>query len=86
MIDCVIDIKDERREKVIDRNESDENEAFFISSMIDCIIDVEDKSESQKTWKSEENKNKNNITEKLLIITKTFWPSCIARRIRAFWV
>jgi len=49
MIDCVIDIKDERREKVIDRNESDENEAFFISSMIDCMIDVKDKSESRKT-------------------------------------
>jgi len=27
MIDCMINVEDERREEVIDRNESDENES-----------------------------------------------------------
>jgi len=38
----VINVKDERREKVINENESDESEMFFISSMINCMINVED--------------------------------------------
>jgi len=42
MINYVINIKDEKREEVIDENESDENKVFFISLMIDYIIDVED--------------------------------------------
>jgi len=42
MIDCVIDVEDERREEVINRNESSESKMFFISSKVDCVIDVED--------------------------------------------
>jgi len=72
MIDCVIDVEDERREEVIDRNESDESEVFFIFSMIDCMINVEDESESRKTQENKENKNENDITEKLSIVTETF--------------
>ncbi len=86
MIDCVINVKDEKREKVIDENESDESEAFFISSMIDCVINVKDKkreevidrnesdkSKDKETWESEENKNEDNITEEhVLIATETF--------------
>jgi len=76
MIDCVINIKDERREEVINKNESDENEMFFISSMIDCVIDVEDKRREEvidRNELSEKNKNENNITEKhISITTKTF--------------
>jgi len=86
MIDCVINVKDERREEVIDENESNENEAFFISSMINCVINIEnemkekvidrnesDESESKKIQESKENKNENNITEKhVLIAIKTF--------------
>ena len=86
MIDCVINIKDERREEIINENESDESEAFFISSMIDCVINVKDKkreevidrnesdkSKDKETWESEENKNKDNITEEhVLIATETF--------------
>ena len=101
MINCVINVKNERREKIIDENESDESEMFFISSIIDCVINIEDKtrekvidrnesdeSENKETWESKENKNENNITEKhVLIATETFWSfKCIARRVRAFWV
>jgi len=82
----VIDVKDERRKEVIDENESDESEMFFISSMINCVIDVEnkmkeevinknesDESKSRKIQESKENQNKNNITEKyVLITTETF--------------
>jgi len=49
MIDCMINVEDKRREEVIDRNESDESEMFFISLMIDCIIDVEDENEDRET-------------------------------------
>ncbi len=69
MINCMINIKNEKREEVINRNESDE-------------------SKSRKTWKSKENKNEDNITEKhVSIITETFWSfECIARRVKALWI
>ena len=101
MIDYVINVKDEKKEEVINRNESDESEMFFIFSMIDCVINVEDEkkeevidkiesdeSEDRKTWENEENKNEDNITEKhVSVATETFWSfECIARRVRAFWV
>ncbi len=94
----MIDVKDKKREEIIDKNESDKSEMFFISSMINCMIDIKnekkeevidriesDKSESRKTWKSEENKNKDDITEEhVSIMTKTFWSfECIARKV---WV
>ncbi len=86
MIDCVIDVKDEKRKEVIDENKSDESEAFFIFSMINCVINVEDKmreeiinrnksdeSKSREIQESERNKNENNITEEhVSITTKTF--------------
>jgi len=101
MIDYVIDVKDEKREEVIDENKSNESEAFFISLMIDCVIDIEnekrekvidrnesDESESRETWESEEKKNEDDITEEYVsIATKAFWFfECIAKRIKAFWV
>jgi len=49
IINCVINVENEKREEIIDRNESDESEAFFISLMIDCMINVEDESESRET-------------------------------------
>ncbi len=86
----MIDVKNEKREEVIDRNESDENKAFFISSMIDCMINVKDEKKEEvinkETWKSEEDKDENDITKELSIIAETFWSSCIAKRVRAFWV
>jgi len=80
----VIDVKDERREEVIDRNESNKSKMFFISLMINCVIEDErkeevidrnesDKSENRKTRKSKENKNEDNITEEhVSIATETF--------------
>ncbi len=38
----MIDAKDEKREEIIDKNESDESKMFFIFLMINCVIDVED--------------------------------------------
>jgi len=86
MIDCVINVKDEKREEIIDKNESDKNEIFFISSMINCVINIEDErreevidrnesdeNKSRKIQENEKNKNKDNITEKhVLITTETF--------------
>jgi len=47
-----------------------------------------DESKNRKTWESKEDKNKDNIIEKhVLIIIETFWSfEYIARRIKAFWV
>jgi len=82
----VINVKDEKREEVIDRNESDESETFFIFSMINCVIDVEDekrekiidrneldKNKDKETQESEENKNEDDITKEYVsVATKTF--------------
>jgi len=62
MIDCVIDVKDEKREEVIDENESDESETFFISSMIDCVIDVEDKRREEVIDRNKSNENEDRET------------------------
>ncbi len=75
----MIDVEDEKREEVINRNKSDESETFFIFLMIDCVINVEDekreevidRNESDES-ESKENKDKNDITEELSIITETF--------------
>ncbi len=60
--DCVIDIKDERREEVIDRNESDKSEAFFISLMIDCMINVKDERREEVINRNESDKSKSRKT------------------------
>jgi len=86
MIDCLINVKDEKKEEVIDENESNESEAFFIFLMINYIINVKnemkeevinrnesDESESRKIQENKEDKNEDNITEEhVLIATKTF--------------
>ncbi len=97
----MIDVKDERRKKVIDENESNESEMFFISLMINCVINIKDKmkekvidrnesdeSESRKIQESKENKNKDDITkEHDSIATETFWSfKHIAKRVKALWV
>ncbi len=58
----MINVKDERKEKVIDKNESDESETFFISSMINCIIDVEDEKREEVIDKNKSDENKNKET------------------------
>jgi len=58
----VINVKDEKREKVIDENESDESEAFFISSMIDCVINVKDKKREEAIDRNESDKSKDKET------------------------
>jgi hypothetical protein len=58
----VIDIKDERREEVIDRNESDKSEAFFISLMIDCMINVKDERREEVINRNESDKSKSRKT------------------------
>jgi len=62
MIDCVIDVKDERKEEVINRNESDENEIFFISSMINCVINVEDERREEVIDRNESDESKSRET------------------------
>jgi len=62
MIDCMIDIKDEKREEVIDENESDESEMFFISSMIDCMINVKSEIREEVIDKNESDKSKSRET------------------------
>jgi len=62
MIDCVINVKDERREKIINKNESDESEAFFISSMINCMIDVEDEKREKVIDRNESDEDENRKT------------------------
>ncbi len=62
MIDCMIDIKDEKREEVIDENESDESEMFFISSMIDCMINVKSEMREEVIDKNESDKSKSRET------------------------
>jgi len=62
MIDCVINVKDEKREKVIDENELDESEAFFISSMIDCVIDIKDKKREEVIDRNKSDKSKDRET------------------------
>ena len=42
MINYVINVKDEKREEIINKNESDESETFFIFSMINCVINIKD--------------------------------------------
>jgi len=58
MINYVIDVKDEKREEVIDKNESDENEIFFIFSMIDCVINIKDEMKEEVI-----NRNKSDESE-----------------------
>jgi len=58
----VIDVKDERREKVIDKNESDKSEMFFISSMIDCVINVKDEMKEEVINRNESDKSENKET------------------------
>ncbi len=85
MINCVINVKDERREEVIDKNESDESKMFFIFLMIDCVISVEDErrevinknesdeSKNREIQENKENKNEDDITEEhVSIATETF--------------
>jgi len=86
MINCVINVKDKKKEEVINKNKSDKSEAFFISSMINCVIDVKDKmkeevidrnksdkSKNRKIQESKEDKNEDDIIEKnVSIATKTF--------------
>jgi len=49
MIDRMINVEDEKKEEVIDKNESDESEMFFISSMINCMINVKDENKNRET-------------------------------------
>jgi len=58
----MIDIKDEKREEVIDENESDESEMFFISSMIDCMINVKSEMREEVIDKNESDKSKSRET------------------------
>ncbi len=62
MIDCVINVKDERREEIINKNESDESEAFFISSMINCMIDVEDEKREKVIDRNKSDEDENRKT------------------------
>ncbi len=62
MIDCVINIKDERREEIINENESDESEAFFISSMINCVINVEDETREEVINRNESDESESRET------------------------
>jgi len=62
MIDYVINVKDERREEVIDKNESNESEMFFISLMIDCVINVEDKKREKVIDRNESDKSESRET------------------------
>jgi len=62
MIDYVINVKDEKKEEVINRNESDESEMFFIFSMIDCVINVEDKKKEEVIDKIESDESEDRKT------------------------
>ncbi len=101
MINCVINVKDERKEEVIDKNESNESKMFLIFLMIDCVISVEDErreevinknesdeSKNREIQENKENKNEDDITEEhVSIATETFWFfECIARKVRTFWI
>jgi len=86
MINCVINVKDERKEEVIDKNESNESKMFLIFLMIDCVISVEDErreevinknesdeSKNREIQENKENKNEDDITEEhVSIATETF--------------
>jgi len=54
----VINVKDERRKEVINENESDKSEAFFIFSMIDCVINIKDEMKEEIIDRNESNENK----------------------------
>jgi len=58
----VINVKNERREKIIDENESDESEMFFISSIIDCVINIEDKTREKVIDRNESDESENKET------------------------
>jgi hypothetical protein len=62
MIDYVINVKDEKKEEVINRNESDESEMFFIFSMIDCVINVEDEKKEEVIDKIESDESEDRKT------------------------
>jgi len=62
MIDCVINIKDKKKEEVINENESNESEMFFISSMINCVINVEDEMKEEVIDKNESDESKSRKT------------------------
>ncbi len=62
MIDYVINVKNERKEEVINRNESDENEIFFISSMINCVIDVENERREEVIDRNESDESESRET------------------------
>jgi len=62
MIDCVINVKDEKREEVINENKSDESEAFFISSIINCVINVEDKTKEKVIDRNESDESESRET------------------------
>ncbi len=62
MIDYVTDVKDEKKEKVIDKNESDESEMFFISLMIDCVINIEDEMKEEIIDRNESDESENRKT------------------------
>jgi len=53
----VINVKDEKKEEVIDKNKSDESETFFISSMINCVINVEDEKREEVINRNESDEN-----------------------------
>jgi len=55
----MINAKDERREKVIDKNESDESKMFFIFLMINCVIDVEDEMKEKVIDRNESDESEN---------------------------
>ncbi len=57
MIDCIINVEDEKKEEVIDKNKSDESETFFISSMINCVINVEDEKREEVINRNESDEN-----------------------------
>ncbi len=62
MINCVIDVKDEKREKVINENESNKSETFFISLMIDCMINVKDEKREEVINKNESDESESRET------------------------
>jgi len=62
MIDYVTDVKDEKKEKVIDKNKSDESEIFFISLMIDCVINIEDEMKEEIIDRNESDESENRKT------------------------
>jgi len=62
MIDYVINIKDKRREKVIDKNKSNKSKMFFISLMINCMINIKNEKKEEVINRNESDESKSRKT------------------------